>query len=167
MRIFLIGMPGSGKSTIGRILSESLDLAVYDLDKLIEEEAGMSIPEIFQVGGEEGFRLREKRALQAIIKEKSAGIISTGGGAPCFYDNLEQMQKAGRTVYIDVPLETLIARTTKTSKRPLLQGNHEERIAQLLTEREYIYKQAEIVFETAGRDSSEVAREIAAYFKNL
>jgi shikimate kinase len=165
MQIFLIGMPGSGKSTIGRYLSESLALPVYDLDKLIEQEAAMSIPEIFETKGEEEFRLKEQQVLIEVIKNRQSGIISTGGGAPCYFNNLELMQAAGTTIYIDVPLNKLIERTTQTSKRPLLQGNHIERITNLLKDREEIYNKAEIVIKTKGKDSSDIAKEISALLK--
>ena len=121
----------------------------------------MLISQIFAEQGEEGFRKLEHEALQIVIEKYPRAIVSTGGGAPCFFDNLEKMKRAGRTVYVDVPLKTLITRTSKSSKRPLLQGNHEEQITALLKERERIYNKADIVFSTNGRDSLEVAREIA------
>lgn len=155
-------MPGSGKSTIGRYLSESLVLPLYDLDKLIEQEARMSIPEIFESDGEEEFRLKEQQVLNDVIEKNQSGIISTGGGAPCFYNNLELMQASGQTIYIDVPLDKLIERTAKTEKRPLLHGNHVEQITRLLEERAEVYNKAEIVIKTNGKDSLDVAKEISA-----
>ena len=99
--------------------------------------------------------------MQQVIAEHETGVISTGGGAPCFFDNLQMMQQAGKTVYIEVPVETLIARTSKSSKRPLLFGDTAQKITSMLKEREEVYKEADIVFETNGRDSLDVAREIA------
>ena len=97
MRLFLIGMPGSGKSTIGRYLAESLGLPVYDLDKLVEAAAGKSIPDIFANEGENRFRELEKEVLREVIANHPKGIISTGGGAPCYFDNFAKMQQAGKT----------------------------------------------------------------------
>lgn len=161
MRIFLIGMPGSGKSTIGRYLSALLGWPVLDLDKTIEQDSGKSIPEIFKESGENHFRKLEREALDKVIKEQSRAIISTGGGVPCFYDNLERMQEAGKTIYIEVPLETLIARTAKSDKRPLLAGNRERKISQLLKDRQDDYRKADYIITTGGKDSQAVAQEIA------
>lgn len=161
MRFFLIGMPGSGKSTIGRHLAEILGLPVVDLDKLIEEEAGQAIPDIFNEWGEDHFRNLEREALKRLITQSTEAIVSTGGGAPCFFDNFAEMKKAGKTIYIDVPLPTLIERTAKSSKRPLLIDDPVGKITALLNKREAIYKQADLIFSTQGRASDQVAGELA------
>ena len=161
MRIFLLGMPGSGKSTIGRYLSQQSNLQVIDLDKIIEQEEGQSITEIFKTTGEQKFRQLERDCLRKVIDENSSGIVSCGGGTPCYYNNMELMKSNGQTIYIDVPVETLITRTSKSTKRPLLQGDVSAKISELLREREFYYKQAEEIFETKGLDSSVVAKEIA------
>ena len=167
MRIFLIGMPGSGKSTIARYLSEALGMPIYDLDKLIEAKAGKTIPMIFDQVGEEGFRQLEQEALGRLIDEHEQGIIATGGGAPCFFDNLDRMKRAGKTVYLEAPLATLIARTSRSAKRPLLKESPADKVTKLLDQREAIYRQADIVFSTQGRDSLEVARDLAELLAEL
>ena len=167
MRIFLIGMPGSGKSTIGRYLAESLNLPLFDLDKLIEQSINKSITELFDEVGENGFRQLEKEILDKLIADQARGVISAGGGTPCFYDNLKTMKEEGKTIYIDVPLETLVARTERSSKRPLLQGNPREKIEELLKSRQDIYRQADIVILTKGRESLDVAREITDLFERF
>lgn len=159
-------MPGSGKSTIARYLSKSLELPLYDLDKLIEEEQGKSISEIFETGREEAFRILEKNILLKVIENNNVGVISCGGGTPCFFDNMAIMNSAGQTVYIDVPLATLIERTSKSNKRPLLKENPERRLTELLGKREADYKKSQIIMPTNGLDSLKVAEQILAVLRD-
>jgi len=160
MRIFLVGMPGSGKSTVSKQLAILANLNFIDLDKVIEQDAGKSITEIFEITGEEGFRKLEQKALRKVIADHENIIISCGGGTPCFFDNLSLMKKHGKTIYINVPEKILLERTSKSSKRPLLVGNHAEKLSALLRDREKYYKQADILLNTNGSESSEVARKI-------
>ena len=122
MRIFLIGMPGSGKTRIGRALAKRLQMPFFDLDHEIEQEEKKSIPEIFHIEGEDYFRTVEKDVLRKVIGREKQCVLATGGGAPCFFDNMAYMNQNGITIFLNVPLEDLYQRLVKrgTNIRPLL-----------------------------------------------
>lgn len=152
--IFLIGFMGSGKTTIGRMLSTATNLLFIDLDEAIEREQGKTVSELFNEFGEEKFRELERKALLDCTK-KSCSIISTGGGVPCFFDNMEVMKQAGLTIYLKAsPTELATRLTGASSTRPLLKGVQQdlfpEHIASMLAKREPFYQLAEQVVETDG-----------------
>jgi shikimate kinase len=127
--IFLIGFMGSGKSHEGELLASHLGLPFIDLDQKIEEEQGRTISEIFRTEGEGSFRSIETLALQQVVHQllsKSvsanfAGVISTGGGTPCYHDNMDWMNANGITIWLNLPVAELIKRLSKEkSKRPLI-----------------------------------------------
>lgn len=139
---------GSGKTYWGRRLSEQLDIPFVDLDQQIEAAEAMSVSAIFQEKGEEGFRLLERHHLQ---QSAAIGphILATGGGTPCFFDNMAWMMAHGCTVFLDTPVDVLAARLRlDKTVRPLLQGvpEHEleDKIAQLLLKRASCYEKAHI-----------------------
>ena len=121
MKIFLIGLPGSGKTTLGIQLAKELELELIDLDANIESKRNTSIPQIFENEGESQFRIYEKEALHEALSQNDS-VISTGGGAPCFFDNMDVMNKHGITIFIDVSSNELIRRMYEGSQndRPLL-----------------------------------------------
>lgn len=122
MRIYLIGLPGSGKTTLGKQVAKALKLSFIDMDDAIEQSEGKSISDIFSKEGEAYFREIERAMLHQVAKEENC-IISTGGGAACFFDNIDYMNKTGVTVFIDVSPEELTNRVSKgKNKRPLLDG---------------------------------------------
>lgn len=125
-KIFIWGMPGSGKSTFGRKLSSRLDSDFIDLDTAIEKEDSRTIPEIFRIEGEEYFRQLEKEVLQKIISNFS-GVISTGGGTPCFFDNAARMMESGMTIFLDTDLEIILERVSGREGRPLLDQKVDKR----------------------------------------
>lgn len=150
-KIFLIGFMGCGKSKLGKSVASKLDLPFLDLDDLVETKNQMTIPEIFAAFGENGFREREKQTLQEAAIANNA-IIATGGGAPCFFDNMEWMNKNGITVFIDSPVKVLADRLINARvERPLVKGkSYEELIAFIeakLLERRPFYSQAKIVLK--------------------
>lgn len=148
MKIFLIGFMGSGKSTMGRKLASYLKYEFIDLDKILELKAGMSISDFFEQNGEDDFRKLEKNTLQG-GNFNDHTIIATGGGAPCYFDNMDWMNNNGVTVYLTMPSKTLASRLKHASDRPLIKGMTEEELLQYinekLNEREPSYKKAQFI----------------------
>ncbi|MBW8323380.1 MAG: shikimate kinase [Prolixibacteraceae bacterium] len=122
MRIFLIGFMGCGKSTMGRALSTSLNLMFIDLDTFLEERYFKSIPQIFAEEGEESFRRKERKVLEEVAAFDNV-IVATGGGAPCFFDNMELMNNSGFCIFLDVEIDSLVTRLLRAkTERPLIKG---------------------------------------------
>ncbi len=146
-RIFLIGYMGSGKTTIGKLLAERLNYTFVDMDTHIEEKYFKSVSQIFAELGERQFRLLEQQCLHEVSEFENV-VIATGGGAPCFFDNMEYMNSHGITVYINITVEQLAIRleNSRTNKRPLLANRKGEElntfIAEGLAKRESFYKKA-------------------------
>lgn len=143
-RIYLIGMPGSGKSYFGRKLSETLDYPLIDLDQVIEEQEEMEISAIFASKGEDYFRDLESATLQSVTESSDHLIIATGGGAPCYRNGLEYMNEHGVTVFLETERALLIERLAEKTHRPLIQGDTEKKVDELLKSRLPIYKKAQI-----------------------
>lgn len=118
--ITLVGMPFAGKSTAARMLSEHLKLSILSTDARVEELTGLSIPEIFKTRGEIFFRKKEREALLEILNEKGLYILDTGGGLPCFYDNMALLNQKTLTIWLDVPVAELARRSLLRHDRPLL-----------------------------------------------
>lgn len=146
VRIILIGYMGAGKTTVGKALAKDLGLMFYDLDWYIESRMRKTVAEIFAEKGEEGFRIIERNMLHEVAEFEDV-IISCGGGTPCFFDNMEYMNRQGDTVYLQASPEVLSAHL-KMGKgvRPLLVGKTEEQLQQYIREslsaREPFYTQA-------------------------
>lgn len=120
MLIFLIGFMGCGKSRMGRKLSAKMNLHMEDMDKVIEEKVGMSVPEFFEKNGEEAFRKLENEYLINLDPNQDL-IVSTGGGVPCFFDNMDIMNEKGITIFLNSPIEKILERVKRNpQKRPLL-----------------------------------------------
>lgn len=137
-------MPGSGKSYFGKKLSTELDYPLVDLDKVIEQTEGMEISAIFSTRGEDYFRKVEHEVLKETTEECENQIISTGGGTPCYHDGMNFMNQHGITVFLETERELLIERIARKSHRPLMQGDTEARVDELLKTRLPIYKKAQI-----------------------
>ena len=133
-RVFIIGYMGSGKTTVGKKLSKHLSLNFIDLDAYIENKYHKSIAALFEEKGEEGFREIERSALKEVALIENV-IISTGGGAPCFFDNMELMNSAGITVYLQASPEELASRLLASKTvRPLIKGKSREELIPFITE---------------------------------
>jgi shikimate kinase len=147
-RIFLIGMMGAGKTTLGRQLASRLGYTFLDLDDLIEQREGRSIAELFEQEGQERFREKEREALEAVVQQYMHVVVATGGGTPCFFDNIDFINRHGTSVFLDVPVEEITQRLSASdlSLRPLLAGKSLEEvngfIAKILAERRAFYEQA-------------------------
>lgn len=153
-KVYLTGFMGCGKTTLGRKLANKSGGHFFDLDQLIEEKEGMTIGEYFSAYGEEEFRKLESSVLKETVYPANA-IISTGGGAPCFFDNMEWMNDQGITVYIKLPAAVLASRLEQDiNHRPVLQENKGEAliafIEQKLIEREPFYQQAKVIVNGLG-----------------
>jgi len=148
MRIYLIGYMGCGKSTLGRKLANMLGLEFVDMDLYIEKRNYKTIPQIFEEEGEEAFRLKEQKALQE-LSEFMDVVIATGGGAPCFFDNIDLMNRTGKTVYLNIDPKILAYRLMHSkTERPLIKGKSKEELIRFIDEtlkkRNEFYKQAKI-----------------------
>ena len=134
MRIYLVGYMGCGKSTIGRKVAELLGISFVDLDKYIEERYFKSVPAIFAEEGEKGFREKERSSLFEVSQFEDV-VVGTGGGAPCFFDNMELMNSNGITVYIAPDTDVLATRLLKSkTERPLIVGKSREDLISFINE---------------------------------
>lgn len=149
-KIILIGFMGAGKTRLGKKISEEWDLPFFDLDRLIEEEEGKSIPELFSQKGEKAFRKMERKSLEKFFKNQQGDwILSSGGGTPCFGDNMDLMNQSGTTVYLCPTLTEIVKRLKKKkNQRPLIADVPDEElegfIQKLLDKRENYYDKAHI-----------------------
>ena len=161
MNIFIVGPMGSGKSTVGKIISNELFLNFFDTDDEIESRTGASIDWIFDLEGEEGFRKRESSILEEMVKQNSI-VLSTGGGIILSDSNREMLSSRGTVFYLSTPISVQIERTSKDKDRPLLKnGNPEEILTRLQKERKDLYESvSDHVIETENKSSQEVASEI-------
>jgi shikimate kinase len=148
LKIYLIGFMGAGKTSRGRKLAERLRIPFADMDAVIEKQEGMSVQEIFSLKGEEWFRAKETEVLHQLGEEKGDMVISTGGGVPCFNNNMEFINSTGLSVYLKMSPEALVRRLTRSNKpmRPLLKGKTETELLEYihlkLSEREHFYLQS-------------------------
>jgi shikimate kinase len=154
--IYIIGFMGSGKSTAGKKLSAVLGWSFMDLDKKIEENTGKTISEIFSQHGEDYFRKIEAEILRN-PKSHSDTVISTGGGTPCYNDNMDYMLETGLTIYLKLTPGQLKSRlSTAKGERPLIKGLDEESLLRFIYEkldyREKWYNRAEITIEGINPD---------------
>ncbi|MDN5212593.1 shikimate kinase [Fulvivirgaceae bacterium BMA12] len=149
MKIFLIGMPGSGKSSLGKQLAESLELPFIDLDDIIIKNEELNIPEIFSKFGEDYFRIKERKALHGVNQIFQEFVMATGGGAPCFFDNMAYINENGISIFIDVAPHIIAKRMTASEieERPLFSNvkHHElaEELDNKLKVRRAYYEQAQ------------------------
>ncbi len=164
MRVFLIGYMGCGKSTVAKKLASKLGLQVIDLDAEIVRTAGISIPEIFKINGEDGFRQLERTELRKCI-EKDNVVVATGGGTPCFFESMDEMNGAGTTVYLQMSPKALVDRLTESKEeRPILKGLSQEKmlkkVTQQLDKRERFYERSTIVVNGVNLDVDELVQNL-------
>ena len=150
MRIFLIGFMGSGKTHWGRILSAETRMPYFDLDEVITAGDKKTVQQIFHDDGEEYFRNREQEVLQALAEDHQSVIISTGGGTPCFFNNIEFMKQQGTVVWLNTSVEVLLERLLKQKhSRPLIRNisdpDLKSYIIKKLQDRKMYYEQADVM----------------------
>jgi shikimate kinase len=165
--IFLVGLMGAGKSTIGRHLAKSLGLEFVDSDHEIERRTGASIPLIFDVEGEAGFRQREKKIIDE-LSQRTGIVLATGGGVVLDPDNRACLRERGTVIYLYATAEQLLVRTSKDRNRPLLQtADPRGRLQELLSSRDTLYREvADVVVDTGGRTARSAEREILAKIRS-
>lgn len=149
MKIFLIGLPGSGKTTLGKQAARQLSIPFVDLDAAIEKAEQRTIPEIFKQSGENYFRQIESELLKEWATSSTDFLMATGGGAPCFFDNMQVMNQHGLTLFLDVPAMEIARRIAASNRpdRPLLNSMDfdvlKDQIETLRSRRFSFYKQAQ------------------------
>lgn len=164
--IILIGPMGAGKSTIGKLLAHTLNRTFVDSDKEIEQRTGASIPLIFEIEGEAGFRDREVSAIQEITQGEN-WVLATGGGAILRTENRAIFAQRGFVVYLHASVQQQAERTAMDTQRPLLQTpDRIGRLTALMSEREPLYRTAaDLVIETAGKSPRIVVDLIQQHLK--
>lgn len=162
--IYLVGMMGAGKTTLGKALAQRLGLDFVDMDRLLVEKTGVAVSTIFEIEGEQGFRRRESCALAEAAGHDDR-IIATGGGAVLAEENRRVMRESGTVVYLRARLESLWERTRHDTARPLLKTpDPRGTLERLLTERDPLYREAAHVVVDTGSQSAgaALARVLAA-----
>ena len=164
--IFLIGFMGSGKTSVGKHLAELLKSEFVDLDEVLEKNEGKTISQIFANRGEDLFRERESQCLKSFAGKANL-VIATGGGTPCFHDNLKWMNENGVTIYLKTDPDILFYRLKgEISHRPLLANYSEEELKKFieskLLERSSFYNSSKIILNTEEMNAKEIAEKIRA-----
>lgn len=162
--IILIGPMGAGKSTIGKLLAHSMNLPFLDSDKEIEHRTGATIPLIFEIEGEAGFRDREVAVIEELTRT-SGWVLATGGGAILRPENRAVFAERGFVVYLHATVQQQAERTAMDTQRPLLQTKDRVgKLNELMTMREPLYREAaDLIIETAGKSPKVVADLIREY----
>lgn len=162
--VFIVGFMASGKTTFGKKLASKLGLPFKDLDKMIEAASGNSISQLFEEKGEQYFREMESRMLRSMPEE--AFVLATGGGTPCFDNNIEWMNKRGITLYLRLPPGAVYQRLSALQKqdRPLIKDLEGEQLLQFVEDkllyREPFYLKAELVVDALRADMNEITASI-------
>lgn len=162
--IVLIGMMGTGKTTVSSLLADRLGYKLVDIDAEIEAQEDCPIPVLFEQKGETYFREVETSVLLRVLDESSQ-IISTGGGSVLKPLNCDAMKKAGWVVALTASAEAIIRRVSANRDRPLLAGNVEGRVHQIMQERESKYSFADLTVDTSEMEPEEVVHYILAHHR--
>ncbi|WP_019029575.1 shikimate kinase AroK [Colwellia piezophila] len=160
--IFLIGPMGAGKSTIGREIADRLHLEFFDSDQEIERRTGADIAWVFDLEGEEGFRIREESVIED-LSEKQGIVLATGGGSVISTNVRNRLSARGIVVYLETTIDKQVARTQRDRRRPLLQTSEEPRtvLENLAIERNPLYEDiADIIVQTDDQSAKVVAHKI-------
>ena len=163
MKVFLVGFMGCGKSTKAKQLANLLQCPVIDIDAVIVAQQGMSIADYFAINGEAAFRRLENEVLKSFDYPETF-VVATGGGLPCYFDNMEWMNENGVTVYLEMTPPQLVSRLHNREKRPLLKGMDDEQllvfINSKLEERNVFYHQSKVVLNSFDLEPKTLLEEI-------
>lgn len=156
-KIILVGFMGAGKTTLGRILAQRMNIGFVDTDDLIVKEEKRPIKDIFAKEGEAYFRRLETEQIKKLTKSKKSMVISVGGGLPIQPQNQGLLKELGCVIYLKAGKETLVKRLSRDTRRPLLQGGSvEEKVEKLMKEREHVYEHlADRIVYTDGKSVGE------------
>ena len=171
IRIFLTGYMGAGKTTLGKAFARKLNLPFVDLDWYMEERFHKTVGELFVERGEAGFRELEKNMLHEVGAFEDV-VISTGGGAPCFFDNMDFMNRNGKTVFLNVHPDVLFRRLrVAKQQRPILQGKQDDELKEFiiraLEKRTPFYSQAHYRFDAGRLESHRQIEESVQRLRTL
>ena len=164
--LILIGFMGTGKTSLGKLLAEKLGRGFIDIDQKIEQDAGISIPQIFERYGEKYFRELEKKTVEEITKRHGL-IIATGGGTVKDEDNMRMLKSSGLIVCLTTEPEEIFRRTERRGERPILDGGEDrlQTIKKLLSERQKFYAQADYTIDTTDWSPLQIMNDICKHFK--
>ncbi len=156
MNIILVGFMGSGKTTVARILSQRHNMRFLDTDKLIEKKERLTVKEIFDKKGEKYFRELERKVIDNEILFCENCVIATGGGMPCFFDNMEKLKEKGWVVFLNLPFEDILKRVKGNDKRPLFKD--QQRAYRLYSERMDCYRRAHFTVDVTNSKEDAVRK---------
>lgn len=157
--LFLLGFMGSGKSTVGKILSKKLSLPFTDMDIEIEKRLNSSVNDIFKVKGEDFFRKYENNLLKELLQTSKHHIIAGGGGTPCYFNAIDLINQKSISIYLNLPLQDIVSRLKNDNTRPMLQVDANKQIQMLFFKRESIYQLAKINISAKG-EAETIAEQI-------
>lgn len=169
LNLVLIGYMGTGKSTIGRRCAHALGYTFRDTDRIVEIDAGMSVADVFATRGEEGFRRLEAMAIRRVASFRRT-VVATGGGAVLRPSNVRELQRRGVIVLLDVAPSEIVARVSRSSKRPLLEGAEDRttRVMEMLDARKDAYESAaDVVVSTTGLSVAEASDLVLLAFREF
>lgn len=159
--VFMVGLMGSGKTSVGKVLARMLGKTFFDTDHEIERTTGVRIPVIFEIEGEVGFRQRERKMI-ADLAQRNDILLATGGGAVLAPENRAQLKSHGTVVYLRAPVKALLRRTQRDRNRPLLQvADPAAKLRELYDHRDPLYREvADIVVDTGSQSVRTLAAQI-------
>jgi len=166
--IFLVGMMGAGKTTLGKALAQRAGLEFVDTDRVLVERTGVPVATIFEIEGEEGFRRRESGII-AELAQRAGCLVATGGGAVLAAENRQVMRGAGTVIYLRARLESLWERTRHDSSRPLLAtADPRATLARILEDRDPLYREAaHLIVETGSQSAATLVNRVMAALRQL
>lgn len=165
--LILTGFMGTGKTSLGKLLAEKLGRGFVDLDQKIEQDTGLSIPQIFEMYGEKYFRELEKKAVAEVSQRRNL-VIATGGGTVKDEENISMLKSSGMMICLTTEPEEIFRRTERRGERPVLDESAEDRLAtikKLLAEREKFYAQADYTVDTTDWSPLQIMNDICKHFR--